>query len=330
MPLTTLSELRTNIGKTVRETQINDLIDSFINLTGLEIHDAHRWTYLRRKQTFQTVADQEDYNLDSEVGRISLIREINSPRKIHYVPDHLFYRLVPAPENTGSGTSKYYRRWEETGFSTNLAADDTIYVKSDSTSDGSSFNVRVTGRNSSGEPITETITLNGTTNVTSSTTFQSAGLLSVAKSAATTGTVTVYRTTGDTVLSEMEPDNLAPRYKRISLYPVPSSAITIYYEYYERYRYLVHDTDVPQMDTKWNWVLREGALSKAWEYKQNETAFVQHLSVFNKGLDVMKAQDSSNEDYVPVMQPRSMEISVIHKDNDSVSNSFPTYSLNLY
>src|SRR3990167_6167256 len=247
MPLVTADEIRDNIASTIRETQVGSLLLSFINVTGLEIHLFHPWSFLRRKQTFSTVTDQEDYNLDSEVDRIAVLRQISTPTRLIYVPDNIFYQVIPNPENLSTGPPRYYRLWEETGFSTTLAADDTVYVSSSSTSDGSTFTVRIVGRNSSGEVVAETLTLNGTTSVTSSTTFDAAGLIAISKSASTTGTVTCYRTTGATVLSEMEPDNLAPRFKRVSLYPIPSSAVTMYLEYYERYRYLIHDTDIPQI-----------------------------------------------------------------------------------
>jgi len=243
--ISTLKNIRDTIASSVRETQVSDLIDSYINLTGIEIHNYSDWSGLRRKQTFSTVASQEDYNLDSEIDRIALIRQISSPRKLQYIPDDLFYKHIPAPENNGTGTPSFYRMWEETGFSTNLAAADTVYVVSSSASDGSTFKVRIVGRNSSGDEITETITLNGITNVTSSTTWAAAGLKQVSKSAATTGTISVYRTTGATLLTRLEPDNLAPRFKRISLYPIPSDAVTMYVEYLERYRYLTNDSDVP-------------------------------------------------------------------------------------
>ena len=303
------------------------MLTNFINLTGLEIHGYHPWSFLRRKQTFPTVASQEDYNLDSEVDRIAILREITTPRRLYYLPDSLFYKFVPNPESLSTGPSRFYRLWEETGFSTNLAAADTIYVKSDSTSDTSTFNVRVVGRNSSGEVVMVTFTLNGTTAVTNATTFATAGLMRVSKSAATTGTITVYRTTGDTVLSELEPANLSPRYKRIGLYPIPSSAITMYLEYYERYHYMSHDTDVPQLDVKWIWVLREGALAKAWEYKQNEAATAQHYAIYQQGLKQMRAQDEENLDYVPVLQPRIYDYSTVRRVSDSVGDAFPSYSL---
>jgi len=329
MALTTLKEIRDNIASSTRETQMSDLIDNYINLTAIEIHNFSDWTWLRRKLTFSTVASQEDYNLDSEVDRLALVRQLTTPQKLHYLPDHLFYRYMPDPEDQSTGTPRFYRLWEETGFSTNLAAADTIYVKSSSTSDGSSFTVRVVGRNSSGEEITETLTLNGTTAVTSSTTFAIAGLKQISKSAQTTGTVTCYQTTGATVLSELEPDNLNPRYKRMSLYPIPSAAITMYIEYLERYRYLVHATDVPQMDIKWNWVLREGALAKMWSYKQNETAQLIADKQYEEGLKLMRAQDGTNIDYVPVLQPRVYNPSTIRRTSDSVSDAFPSYSLNI-
>jgi len=327
--LVTADQIRDNIARTVRETQIDDLILAWMNLTGLEIHNFHPWTWLRRKQTFSTVTNQEDYNLDSEIDRIGLVRQRTTPQKIQYLPDELFYRFLPNPEDISSGTPRFYRLWEETGFLAPLAADDTVYVVSSSTDDGATFTIRIRGRNASGEVVTETLTLNGTTNVTSSTTWEAAGLQAISKSASTTGTIRCRRTTGDTLLAELEPDNLAPRYKRMSLYPIPSAAITINLEYYERYIFLINNTDVPQMDLQWNYVLREGALAKTWEYKQNETAFLQHQAIFQAGLLAMRRQDEANQDYVPVLQPRFQDRGILRRTSDSISDNFPSYSLRL-
>lgn len=325
--LTTLKQIRDDIASTVRETQISSLLTSFINTTALEMHLFNPWTFLRRKQTFATVVDQEDYNLDSEIDRIAVLRQISSPRRLFYLPDNLFYQYVPDPESRGSGTPDIYRLWEETGFSTNLAAADTVYVSSSSALDTSTFTVRVVGRNSSGEVVAETLTLNGTSSVTSTTTWALAGLMNISKSASTTGTITCYRTTGATVLSELEPDNLAPRFKRISLFPIPSAVVTMYLEYYERFRYLINDTDIPQIDSQWNWVLREGSLARVWEYKQNEQLSLAHRAIFQQGLLQMRQQDERNVDYVPVLQPRQMISSVVRRYADSVSNNYPSYGV---
>ena len=328
MPLVTLKNLRDNIATTTLETQQGDLIDSYLNLTGYEIHNFHHWTWLRQKQTFATVASQEDYNLDEEVDRIALLRQITSPQVLQYISDQDFYRYIPNPEDQATGNPRFYRKWNETGFATNLAADDTVYVSSSSASDGSSFTVRIRGRNSSGEVITETLTLNGVTSVTSTTTFDAAGLMQVSKSAPTTGTVTVYRTTGATVLAELAPEELAPRYKRISFYPIPGSAMTMYLEYYERYHPLVNDVDVPQMDTKWNWVLREGALARMWEYKRREELAVAHRQVFQQGLLLMQRQDQSSPDLITTLEPRrSRQLSDLVQLTDAVGTTLPGYAL---
>jgi len=325
--LTTLKQLRDHVASTVRETQISDLIDAYINQTALDLWLFHPWTFRRKRLTFATVLDQEFYNLDSEIDEIAVLRQISTPVRLIYIPDSLFYKTVPNPEDQGSGVPRYYRRWEETGFGTNLAAADTVYVSSSSTSDGSSFTVRIRGRNSSGEVIEETLTLNGTTSVTSTTTWAADGLFQISKSGTTTGTVTCYRTTGATVLAEMEPNNLAPRFIRIGLFPIPSSAVTMYLEYYERFRYLVHNTDVPQMDHKWNGVLLEGTLAKAWEYKQSASLSTQHLTMYEAGKVRMRMQDERNMDYIPVLERRVRMRPMVRRYSDSVSDNFPVYGV---
>ena len=102
----------------------------------------------------------------------------------------------------------------------------------------------------------------------------------------------------------------------------------MYLEYIERCRLLVNDADVPQMDHKWLWVLREGTLAKAWEYKQNEPAALQHFQIYQQGLLMMKAQDLKNLDYVPVMEARQWgRISSVTRYADSVSDAFPLYGV---
>jgi hypothetical protein len=304
------------------------LIDNAINVTILEIGSYHGWSWLRRKMTFSTTASQEDYNLDEEVDRIVLLRQRTSPVKLLYVPDHIFYKMEPNPEGHGSGTPRYYRLWEETGFSTQNTSAEALQVASSSASDSSAFRVIVEGRESTNNLIVrESFTLNGTSQVTGTTTFAIAGLLSVSKSAQTTGTITIRGATSLTTFSQIAPEERAPRFKRISLYPIPSSAITMYLEYLERIRLLVNDADVPQMDHKWMPVLREGALSKVWGYKQNETAAAATFQIYQRNLELMRRQDMSFADYIPVLQPRFAHRSTVIRVNDSVDNALASYIL---
>lgn len=267
--------------------------------------------------------------MDEEVDRIMFLRQRTTPRTLVYLPDRLFYRYIPDPEDRGTGTPRFYRQWEETGFLTSLAANDTIEVLSSSGSDGSGFSVRIVGRNTDGVVIHETLTLNGTTAVVSATTFASGSLMRVSKSANTTGIITVRRTTGATVLIRIASTEASPRSKIISLFPIPSSVITVYLEYLERLHYLVSDVDVPQHDPQWNWVLQEGALQHLWMYKQNPLLASASKLAFVRGLGLMKQADGPVlHDYVSVLEPRlGLPLSTIVRDRDSVNGEFPAYSL---
>ena len=321
MSLRTRDQLTDHIAKRVDDTQIETFIEDSLELTLEEIWSYAPWNFKRRKQTFATVASQEAYNLDEEVDEVRLLRQLTTPNRLLYLPDEVFYRYIADPENQATGNPTHYRLWEETGFQTNLAAADTIYVASSSALDTSTFNLRVVGRNSSGEVIAETLTLNGTTNVTSATTFAADGLMQISKSARTTGTITCSRTTGATQLTELAPDQLAPRFKRLSLYPIPSAAITMYLEYDERYRPLVHDTDIPQMDHKWLWVAMEGTLAKVWQYKQNAAYAELSHRKYQEGLTRMAKQDGRNLDYVPVLERRQGSVKTVYQTNDALGRA---------
>ena len=329
MSLTTLKNVRDYVSSMVRETQVGSLVDSNINLILMEMHTVSNWTWLRRKTTFSTVADQESYNLDEEVDRVAFLRERTSPRKFLFVPDPAFYAAIPNPEDVGSGTPIYYRLWEETGFRAQPAAAEKVTVVSSSAADTSTFTVRIVGRESTNNlQVAETITLNGTTAVASTSTYAIDGLLSLSKSAATTGTITVAGQTSATTMGLMAPLDLSPRQKRLSFSPPPSSVVTVYLEYYERLRPLTADSDVPQMDHRWNWVLIAGVLSKMWVYKQNEVAGAQAYALYRDGLRQIEAEDQANADYIPVLRRRIVSVPTIYRVTDSVNNNYPGYALN--
>lgn len=311
----TLSEIRSNVADTTRESQINSLIDSFINMTLQEINDPawafesvspfrgynHLWTFNKRKHTFATVASTEFYQLPRDLDKIGLIRQTTSPTKLLYVPDEIFYRYIPNP--TATGNPLYYRLWEEEGVSTRLATDDTIQIVSSSTSDNSSFTVSVVGYDTNGIVQSESFTLNGTTAVNGTKTFDAGRPLKVSKSAATTGNITVKEKTSGTTLVVLGPEERSPRFKVIGLYPIPSAAITVSLEYYTRIRILVNSQDVPDLDEKWIWVVRLGALAKVYQY-QNKAAdyIITQQNLYAAGVRSMVKADMLMPDYIPVLR----------------------------
>lgn len=311
--LRTRLDIRTRVATDTRETQINSTIDEYIKQTLQEIQSPawafeqiagmrgydHKWSFNRRKYTLATVASTEFYQLPRDVDQIGLIRQTSTPQKLRFIPDDLFYDYIPNP--TATGTPKWYRMWEEEGVSVRLSADDTIEVLSSSTSD-TTQTVRIVGTDSNGLPQTESLTLTGQTFVPGTITWNAGDVLRISKSAVTAGTITVRKATGDTTLVQLAPQELSARFKVISFYPIPSSAINLYIEYYTRIRDLEGDNDVPDLDEKWLWVVRLGTCAKVYQYQGKLELLTATQGMYASGVRSMIKSDLGNIDFIPTLR----------------------------
>lgn len=304
--------LRNRIATDTRETQINATIEDYLNLTLQEIQSPawafeqaglkgfdHKWSFNRRKTTLATVASTENYQLPRDLDDIGLIRQTSSPQKINFIPDDLFYEYLPNP--TATGNPKWYRIWEQEGVEVRLSADDTIEVLSSSASD-TAQTVRIVGKDANGLVRTESLTLSGTTAVAGAITYNSGDVLRISKSADTIGIITVRKATADVTLVLLAPTETAARFKVISFYPIPSSAITLYLEYFTHIRRLEGDNDVPDLAEKWMWLVRVGTMAKVYGYQKSESMFNTTQALFASGVRSMVREDLGNSDYIPVMR----------------------------
>ena len=307
-------ELRDFVLSTTRQenAQTGSLVNDFINQTISEINDPawafrenfnHLWSWLRRKTSFSTVANTSEYVLGREVDRIALMRQESTPTKIKQIPDELFFRLVPDPDDTGSPL--WYRLWDIEGVSTRLSSAGTIDVLSSSASDAGSVELAVSVLGFvSGILRTETYQLNGTTAVAGSLTFQAREIY-VSKQKNTTGTITVRRNSDSSTIVTLGPTERAPKFKVINLYPIPSAAITIYVEYYARIPTLNNDSDVPIIDEKWSYVIRLGTLAKVYSYLNKTVEFAALQTQYEKSVRAMVAADRANPDLIDYLNPES-------------------------
>jgi hypothetical protein len=304
--------LRNRIATDSRETQINTTIEDYINLTLQEIQSPawafeqaglkgfdHKWSFNRRKTTLTTSNSIENYQLPRDLDDIGLIRQTTSPNKINFIPDDLFYEWLPNP--TALGNPKYYRIWEQEGVEVRLSAADTLEVISSSASD-TTQTVRIVGKDANGLVLTESLTLTGTTVVAGTITYASGSVLRVSKSADTVGIITIRKATADVTLVKLAPTETSARFKVISFYPIPATAITIYLEYFTHIRRLEGDNDVPDLAEKWMWLVRTGAMAKVYQYQNKEALFNTTQALFAAGLRSMVKEDMQNVDYIPVMR----------------------------
>jgi hypothetical protein len=259
----------------------------------------HKWSFNRRKTTITTVASTENYQLPRDLDDIGLIRQTTSPNKINFIPDDLFYEWLPNP--TALGNPKYYRIWEQEGVEVRLSAADTLEVISSSVSD-TTQTVRIVGKDANGLVLTESLTLTGTTVVAGTITYAAGSVLRVSKSADTVGIITIRKATADVTLVKLAPTETSARFKVISFYPIPATAITIYLEYFTHIRRLEGDNDVPDLAEKWMWLVRTGTMAKVYQYQNKEALFNTTQALFAAGLRSMVKEDMQNVDYIPVMR----------------------------
>ena len=321
MSVITRGEIRGYIEKITREENIDSQINDYINQTIMEVNDPawafeqiaamrgyhYLWSFNRRKHTFSTVASTENYQLPRDLVEIGLIRQTSSPQKLRFMPDEIFYAYIPNP--TATGNPKWYRMWEEEGVSTRLSTDDKIKVVSSSTSDSSSITVKVVGYSTSGFLQSETLTLNGTTEVNGILTYDAGRAIKVSKSAATTGNITLSEFTAGTSLVVLGPEERVARFKIISLYPIPSSAITIYLEYFTRLRLLNNDADVPDIDEKWIYIICLGAQAKVYQYQKAEGLLATTQGMYASAVRSMVKSDMQRVDYIPYLRSQMDMIS---------------------
>lgn len=322
MGINSRKEIRDNVLSTTRQdnTQIGTLVNDFINLTLNEINDTgwaftrnnynHLWTWLRRKTTFVTASGTEDYVMAREVDRIAIMRQTSSPVKLRQIPDDKFFELVPYP--TASGNPSWYRIWETEGLSTRISTAEKINVSSSSSSDAGSAELKVTVVGFvSGILTSETYQLNGTATVSGTNTFQAREVF-VSKQKTTTGTISVVGNTSATTLLTLGAEDRAPRFKVVTLYPKPNSALTIYLEYYTRIRDLANDSDVPEFDKKWHYVVRLGTLAKVYQYLNKETDFIATQALYTSAVKSMVSSDLSNPDLITQLSRRIPQALGIH------------------
>lgn len=325
----TLSEIRSHLSSVTGETQINDLIDEFVNLTLQEINDPawatkgfrHFWTFNRRKDSFDTVADTEFYQLPRDTDIVRTVRQTTSPFKLSQVPDEVFYDYIPDPTETGEPL--FYRLWEQEGLEVRLSTDDTLKVSSSSASDTATIKVILSGYDTAGIKRSEELSLNGTTNVDGTITWDAGRPLRVSKSEDTVGLLTIAEKTSSTTLLVIGEHERSPRFKVIGFYPIPSSVITMHLEYYTRIRRLEHGGQVPDIDDKWMWVVKLGALTKIYQHQEPDSQrVITTQELYRRGVESMVKADLVEPDYVPHLrrkQRRHRRVFEIGDGNYSLS-----------
>lgn len=245
----TLGSLRTEALGWLDES--NNTTETFTNVTNA-LNLAHRqrcseqgWSFMlwRQPETFALVPNQRRYTMHPVLHRPLYVFNRTTGQYLQEMP----WREVEASGvrwNADTNGERYVFV-EPSTVMVQPSSDSAITIKSTSAGDsGSSFAVIVTGT-VDGAYVTESLSPAGLTGVTSSNVFDAGGIVSITKTIAWAGTLTV--TAGTTTLLTLRPSELSRSYPQVELLWLPQGTDTIEYRFYRKPRTLVYPGDVPDI-----------------------------------------------------------------------------------
>lgn len=213
------------------------------------------WGELNRSYSLSVTASTRDYALRYDLEQIIKMWDTTHGFEItaYDIRDHIRFNAInlEVVGNVQTGNPDQYIDIGSKSCSALLSIADQVQVLSTSASDTSPMVIRITGE-VSGMPLSESLTLTGTTAVDSTNTFDAGSELTITAGTSDgtlqdlVGVVTVReKTTPGNVLGKLAPSERAPYYKWIRFSVMPASAFTAQIWYKKRWMPLVNDNDAP-------------------------------------------------------------------------------------
>lgn len=219
------------------------LVDYVLNQANAQRATQQRWPWMKSsKKTFTTVVGQTEYVLPETGYKLDYLYNKNTCQFIGEISDE---QIVARGDGNGEATSAYAQFFQKAGLSpirTYIAAPDTLALTS-TVGEASGHYLSITGEDSTGEELTETLAPGAST----SNTF--ARITRIDKIGTSwAGTITLA-TTGGTTLLVLTASQPGKQYLVIRLLETPSAVETIEYRFIRAPRVMSNDNDLP--DVPW-------------------------------------------------------------------------------
>ena len=247
-----------------------------------------------------TVASGVDEILiDKDIGAVISLTEQTTDTVLHAVSARIFQ----LEHLLAKGSTAEPWKWTPAGFSpvaTALTTNTTLKVISDSASD--TFIVRVRGKDTNGNYINEDFTLNGTSVVAGTKTFQAGTLTMFAKTQLSVGTITL-KDSSDNVLENIAPREYESKYPKLKLVHVTDKAYTLYLTGKLKFQDIEYDQDIPLIDVD-DILILEGIAAIYKDRKEFDKAnslMVEGTRLLRSLTSEKFVQDEAIEDAKPVI-----------------------------
>lgn len=232
------------------------MVDKAINRTYRRLLVEVNQDETRRKFALATVSGTSEYGLPLNVLRIQNMFDSTSSRRLKEISAQEFDERYA--RTLSSGTPSEYYVLGTFGVQAQPTSAGVVAISSDSAADATDFFVRIQGLDANGVWITEQVTANGTSGVTTTASFTT--IESVAKSANSgfewTGQLTVSQ--GATVLTRIPKAVTSPNHLWIGFNRTPGSVINYDVRSMARKPDLLNDDDWPQIQEDFHQLLVDG------------------------------------------------------------------------
>lgn len=258
-----------------------------------------------------TIHGREEYNLPLQCGRTGLLwhEEFGYPFVLGYVPTRTFFE-AGVPLNTGDIPTAY-RMWGEDDVIQQPLEASVMSVVSSSASDVTPSTVTIYGT-VSGYPDFQSVTLTGTTPALSTKSFTS--VERVVKDTTTVGRITVTANSGNATVAVLPVGDATGhvQYKKVQLYPLPTTAFDMHVLFYKDPWRLVNSTDMHELGGDFDEaiILLSVAKIKAENSQKEAEGW---FGMYQDEIRTLKRTNADKLDYFPTLQrPRRRGDGMLH------------------
>lgn len=224
----TFAQIVANIQNEIQDstTSMESLIKVYVNNRYFQVLRQINWDAIRDDYTFSTVAGTAKYVLPDDFRKPLSVRDTTNGNELAETSLQKLISDYPS-SLTSAGTVERYCLTIEPVQAQPTSASVLAIVSSSSADSTQTITVRGV---SSAVEVYEEVALTGTSPV--STTNSYTRVISIGKSAETSGKITITSNSAAVTVAVISPETLTPRFNLIRLHYVPSTAVTIALPYY--------------------------------------------------------------------------------------------------
>lgn len=242
---------------------------------------------------------KEEYTLPTQCATIGALwhEAFNYPYVMKYIPNLEF--LQSATTMFYSAVPIYYREWSMDMVLRQPNSASIVTVVSSSTAD-TSQTITVFGTVSS-YPDQETISLNGTSSALGTKSFST--IERIVKNASTTGRITCTTNSANVTVAVLPTgDGTAGiMYKKVRLWPLPSSVFPMNVWYYKQPWRLVNDQDAHELGQEFDHAIILLTTAKI-RYQNNSKEGDRFLALYKDELNSLKKMNGDKLDFLNVLK----------------------------